>query len=71
MILRLLVLCAAAALADPMAIYDQAIDARKDRDAQRFMQLTGQLIEYAPASPPLEALSLAGRGCRPPLSRHG
>jgi len=66
MILRLLVLCAAAALADPMAIYDQAIDARKDRDAQRFMQLTGQLIEYAPASPPLhflhaEAFAMSGR----------
>jgi len=66
MILRLLVLCAAAALADPMAIYDQAIDARKDRDAQRFMQLTGQLIEYAPASPPLhflhaEAFVMSGR----------
>ena len=66
MILRLLVLCAAAALADPLAIYDQAIDARKNRDAQRFLQLTGQLIEYAPASPPLrfmhaEALAMSGR----------
>jgi hypothetical protein len=66
MILRLLVLCAAAALADPMAIYDQAIDARKDRDAQRFMQLTGQLLEYAPANPSLhfmhaEALAMSGR----------
>ncbi|HKQ15356.1 MAG TPA: hypothetical protein VJT80_18105 [Steroidobacteraceae bacterium] len=66
MILRLLVLCAAAALADPMAIYDQAIGARKDRNAQRFLQLTEQLLEYAPASPPLrfmhaEALAMSGR----------
>ena len=66
MIVRLLVLGAAAALADPMAIYDQALDARKERDARRFLQLTGQLIEYAPASPPLhflhaEAFALSGR----------
>lgn len=66
MIWRLLVLCAAAALADPMALYDQASDARKDRDAQRFVQLTSQLIEYAPRSPPLhflhaEALAMSGR----------
>jgi hypothetical protein len=66
MILRLLVLGAAAALADPMAIYDQALDARKDRDAQRFVQLSGQLIEYAPTSPPLrflhaEAFAMSGR----------
>ena len=66
MIARLLVFGAAAALADPMAIYDQALDARKERDAQRFLQLTGQLLEYAPASPPLhflhaEAFALSGR----------
>ena len=66
MIVRLLILCAAATLADPMAIYDQAIDARKDRDAQRFMESTAQLIEYAPASPPLhflhaEAFAMSGR----------
>jgi hypothetical protein len=66
MILRLLVLCAAAALADPMAIYDQAVDARKNRDTQRFMRLTAQLVEYAPTSPPLhflqaEAFAMSGR----------
>jgi hypothetical protein len=66
MILRWLVLCAAATLAEPMALYDQAVDARKDRDAPRFVQLTSQLIEYAPRSPPLhflhaEALAMSGR----------
>ena len=66
MILRLLVFCAAAALADPMAIYDQAVNARKARDAQRFLQLTGQLTEWAPTNPALhflhaEALALSGR----------
>jgi hypothetical protein len=66
MIMRWLVLCAAATLAEPMALYDQAVDARKDRDAPRFVQLTSQLIEYAPRSPPLhflhaEALAMSGR----------
>ena len=66
MILQALVLCAAAAVADPIAIYDEAVAARKDRDATRLLQLTGQLIEYAPASPPLrflhaEALALSGQ----------
>lgn len=66
MILRLLVLGAAAALADPMAIYDQALEARKDRDAPRFMELAGQLVSYAPRNPSLhflraEALALSGR----------
>jgi hypothetical protein len=66
MILRLLVLCAAAALADPMALYDQAMDARNSRDAGRFTQLTKQLLEYAPRSPPLhflyaEALAMSGQ----------
>ena len=66
MILRLLVFGAAAALADPMAIYDQALDARQARDAQRFLQLTGQLTEWAPTNPALhflhaEALALSGR----------
>ena len=45
MILQALVLCAAAAVADPIAIYDEAVAARKDRDATRLLQLTGQLIE--------------------------
>jgi hypothetical protein len=66
MSLRLIVLCAAATLAEPMALYDQAIDAREHRDAQRFTQLTSQLLEYAPRSPPLhflhaEALAMSGR----------
>jgi len=66
MLLQLLVLGAATVLADPMAIYDQALDARKNRDAQRFTELTWQLIEYAPRSPPLrflkaEALAMSGR----------
>jgi len=66
MILPLLVVSAAAALADPMAIYDQALDARKARDAQRFVQATSQLLEYAPTSPPLhflnaEAFAMSGR----------
>jgi hypothetical protein len=66
MILRLLVLAAAAILADPMALYDQALDARQHGDAQRFLQLTGQLTDWAPTSPPLrflhaEALAMSGR----------
>jgi hypothetical protein len=66
MILRLLLLCAASALADPMAIYQQALDARKARDAQGFLQLTGQLTQWAPTNPTLhflhaEALALSGR----------
>lgn len=66
MILHLLVLGAATVLADPLAIYDQALDARKNRDAQRFTELTRQLIEYAPRSPPLrylraEAFAMSGR----------
>ncbi|HEY7638261.1 MAG TPA: hypothetical protein VH814_00950 [Steroidobacteraceae bacterium] len=66
MILRLLLLGAAASLADPMAIYDQALDARQHNDAQRFLQLTGQLADWAPASPPLrfmhaEALAMSGQ----------
>src|SRR6185369_17150904 len=66
MILQALVLCAAAAVADPIAIYDEAVAARKDRDATRLLQLTGQLIEYALASPLLrflhaEALALSGQ----------
>lgn len=66
MILRLLVLCAAASLADPLSVYDQALAARDQRDAQRFLQTTGQLVDWAPMSPPLrflhaEALALSGR----------
>src|SRR4051794_34303867 len=56
MIVQVLVLCAAGVLADPIVIYDQAIDARKNRDAQRFLQLTRQLVEYSPASPGLHFL---------------
>jgi hypothetical protein len=65
MILRLLVFGAAAALADPMSLYRQAIDAREQRDAQRFVATTGQLSDWAPTNPPLrflhaEALALSG-----------
>ena len=66
MSLPLILLCAAATLAEPIAVYDQALDAREHRDAQRFTQLTSQLLEYAPRSPPLrflhaEALAMSGR----------
>lgn len=66
MSLPLILLCAAAALAEPIAVYDQAIDAREHHDAQRFTQLTSQLLDYAPRSPPLrflraEALAMSGR----------
>jgi hypothetical protein len=66
MILRVLVFGAAAALSDPMALYRQAIDAREQRDVQRFVQTTEQLREWAPTNPPLrflraEALALSGR----------
>jgi len=66
MIARLLILAAAAALADPMALYDQALDARKQGDAQRFLQVTDRLAEWAPTNPPLrflraEALAMSGR----------
>jgi hypothetical protein len=66
MIVRLLILGAAATLADPMALYDQALDARQQGDAQRFVQLTDQLTDWAPTNPPLrflhaEALAMSGR----------
>jgi hypothetical protein len=66
MIMHLLILGAAAAFADPMALYDQALDARKQGDAQRYLQLTDQLIAWAPTNPPLrflhaEALAMSGR----------
>ena len=66
MILQLLVLGAATVLADPLALYDQALEARNRRDAPRFMDLTSQLLQYAPRSPPLrflraEAFAMSGR----------
>jgi hypothetical protein len=66
MILRLLVLGAAATLANPMAVYRQAIDAREKRDAPRFVATTEQLVAWGPTNPPLrflhaEALALSGR----------
>jgi hypothetical protein len=66
MILQLLLLGAAAALADPMAVYDQALEAHQQGDAQRFLLLTGQLTDWAPTNPPLrflraEALAMSGR----------
>lgn len=66
MITQLLILGAAAALASPMALYDQALDARKQGNVQRFVHLVDRLTEWAPASPPLrlvhaEALAMSGR----------
>jgi len=66
MIAQLLILGAAATLADPMALYDQALEARKQGDAQRYLQMTDQLTEWAPTNPPLrflhaEALAMSGR----------
>jgi hypothetical protein len=66
MITQLFILGAAAALADPMVLYDQALAARQQGDAQRFLQATGQLAEWAPTNPPLhflraEALAMSGR----------
>ena len=66
MITQLFILGAAAALADPMALYDQALAARQQGDAERFLQATGQLAEWAPTNPPLrflraEALAMSGR----------
>ena len=61
-----LLVAAAAALADPMALYRQAIEAREQRDAQRFVATTGELAEWAPTNPTLrflhaEALTLGDR----------
>src|SRR5678815_192797 len=66
MIVQALILGAAASLADPMALYDQALAARQHGDAQRFLQLTQQLTDWAPTNPPLrflhaEALAMSGR----------
>jgi hypothetical protein len=66
MITQLFILAAAAALADPMALYDQALAARQQGDAQRFLQATEKLAEWAPTNPPLrflraEALAMSGR----------
>lgn len=81
MILRLLILGAAASLADPLSLYDQALAAREQRDAQRFLATTAQLVDWAPMSPPLrflhaEALALSGRSAPAIaelrwLARHG
>jgi hypothetical protein len=81
MITNLLVLAAAATLADPMALYRQAIDAREQREAQRFAAATAQLTEWAPTNPTLrflhaEALTLSGRAAPALvelrwLARHG
>jgi hypothetical protein len=62
----LLILGAAAILANPMALYEQALDARKQGDARRFLQATDQLTDWAPTNPPLrflhaEALAMSGR----------
>lgn len=66
MILHVLALGAAAILAEPMTLYDQALDAREHGDAQRFLQATEQLTAWAPTNPPLrflhaEALAMSGR----------
>ena len=66
MILPVLVLGAATVLAEPMALYDQALQAREQHDVPRFLELTRQLTDWAPANPPLrflhaEALAMSGR----------
>jgi sugar lactone lactonase YvrE len=66
MILPVLVLGAATVLAEPMALYDQALQARQQHDVPRFLELTRQLTDWAPANPPLrflhaEALAMSGR----------
>jgi hypothetical protein len=66
MILPVLVLGAATVLAGPMALYDQALQAREQHDVSRFLELTRQLTDWAPANPPLrflhaEALAMSGR----------
>lgn len=58
--------CAAVALADPLALYQQALAAREQRDSQRFLEHTQQLREWAPTNPPMrflhaEALAMSGR----------
>lgn len=66
MIMQLLILGTAAALADPMTLYDQSLEARQQGDVQRFLQLTQQLTDWAPTNPPLrflhaEAFAMSGR----------
>ncbi len=66
MTLASLLCCAAAALADPLALYQQAIAAREQRDFQRFLERTQQLAEWAPMNPPMrflhaEALAASGK----------
>jgi hypothetical protein len=66
MILPVLVLGAATVLAGPMALYDQALQAREQHDVSRFLELTRELTDWAPANPPLrflhaEALAMSGR----------
>ena len=61
-----LLCCTAVALADPLALYQQAMAAREQRDSQRFLEHTQQLRAWAPANPPIrflhaEALALSGR----------
>ena len=66
MILPVLVFGVATVLAEPMALYDQALQAREQHDVSRFLELTRQLTDWAPANPPLrflhaEALAMSGR----------
>lgn len=60
-----LLCCAAVTLADPLAVYQQALDAREQRDAIIFLERSYQLEQWAPTSPPMrflhaEALTLRG-----------
>ena len=60
-----LLCCAAVTLADPMAVYQQAIAAREQRDSKRFLDQMQLLREWAPTNPPLrflhaEALAMSG-----------
>jgi hypothetical protein len=60
-----LLCCAAVSLPDPLAVYQQALAAREQRDAIEFLERSYQLEQYAPTSPPMrflhaEALTLRG-----------
>lgn len=57
--------CTAVVLADPLAVYQQALAAREQRDSIEFLERTHQLEQWAPMSPPMrflhaEALALSG-----------
>ncbi len=66
MSLAFLLCCTAVTLADPLAVYQQALAARERRDSSEFLERSYQLQQWAPTSPPLrflhaEALALSGQ----------